>query len=384
MAYTLYPAFISRWARARPVAESPLAQGAAGGRRPLVVAVVAVVLVAAVGLVRVNTDPGLLTYFGEGTELREGLEIMDRDGGSSTLDLVVSSTDGGRLDAPAAFARLGSLHDAIEADAAVGVAVSPTVLVAHARTLPLAGILPVPVLLDLASSPRLGGVGLGYITPERDEARYFLRMRESGHEEDREDVMARLRGHATAAGLEPVAVAGLYDLQAQLARLISSSLVSGIGGLLVLFLGVALIVARAVPTALKMWVCLAGIPAIVLGTFGHLGIAVDIITSPAANVALGMGADSMIHLMVRVRRLSAAGEPAPWTRGVAQIGRPVLGATGIISAGFGIFILSTFPPTQRFGLAVILGTAAAASLALVVLPGLARRETPPTPPTAPV
>jgi predicted RND superfamily exporter protein len=101
-------------------------------------------------------------------------------------------------------------------------------------------------------------------------------------------------------------------------------------------------------------------------------------------VALGMGADSMIHLMVRVRRLSAAGEPAPWTRGVAQIGRPVLGATGIISAGFGIFILSTFPPTQRFGLAVILGTAAAASLALVVLPGLARRETPPTPPTAPV
>ncbi|MEQ1855251.1 MAG: MMPL family transporter [Longimicrobiales bacterium] len=377
-AYALYPAFIARWAKVRPVVESELAQGSAGGRRPLVVATAAVVVISGLGVLRVNTDPGLLTYFGTGTELRDGLEQMDRDGGSSTLDLVVRNREGGRLDAPQAFARLEALHTTIEADTAVGVALSPTVLVAHARAIPLAGLLPTPLLLDLASGPRLGGVGLGYITAERDEAHYFLRMRESGHEDDREVVMDRLRGYAREQGLEPVAVAGLYDLQAQLARLISSSLVSGIGGLLVLFLGVALIVSRSVPTALKMWVCLAGIPAVILGPFGYLGIAVDIITSPAANVALGMGADSMIHLVVRVRRLKSAGDPTPWTRGVAQIGRPVLGATGIISAGFGIFVLSTFPPTQRFGLAVILGTLAAATLALIVLPGLAPREAPET------
>jgi predicted RND superfamily exporter protein len=374
MAYTLYPAFLSRWAKVRPLGESVLARGSAGGRRGAVVAIVAVIVVSAVGVLRVNTDPGLLTYFGEGGELREGLEQMDRDGGSSTLDIVVRSPDGGRLDTPQTFAELEALHAAIEADSAVGVALSPTVLVGHARTLPLARLLPTPMLLDLASSPQQAGVGLGYITAERDQAHYFLRMRESGHEESREAVMDRLRGYATDAGLEPVAVAGLYDLQLQLSRLISSSLVTGIGGLLVLFLGVAVVVSRSVGTALKMWVCLAGIPALVLGTFGHLGIAVDIITSPAANVALGMGADSMIHLVVRVRRLAAAGDALPWTHALGQIGRPVLGATGIISAGFGIFVLSTFPPTQRFGLAVILGTAAAAALALVVLPGLARRE----------
>ena len=56
---------------------------------------------------------------------------------------------------------------------------------------------------------------------------------------------------------------------------------------------------------------------------------------------------------------------------MAQIGRPILGATGIICAGFGIFVLSSFPPTQRFGLAVILGTTAAATMSLVVLPRLA-------------
>jgi predicted RND superfamily exporter protein len=81
----------------------------------------------------------------------------------------------------------------------------------------------------------------------------------------------------------------------------------------------------------------------------------------------------MIHLVVRVRRLSNSGVQAPWAVALSQIRAPVLGATGIICAGFGIFILSTFPPTQRFGLAVILGTVTAATMALVVLPRLVSR-----------
>jgi predicted RND superfamily exporter protein len=372
--YMLFPAFIARWAKVRPFVETSLTLRAASRRRGVVIGIAAVAVVAAAGILRVNTDPGLLTYFGEGTELREGLEQMDADGGSSTLDIVVRDPAGARLDLPAGFAKLEELHVALEEDPAVGVALSPTVLVGHARTLPLAALLPTPMLLDIASSPQQGGVGLGYITAARDEAHYFLRMHESGREESRQAVLDRLSGYAEEAGLEPVAVAGLYDLQAQLGRLIASSLVEGIGGLLVLFLGVAFIVSRSAGTAFKMWATLVGIPAVVLGTFGYLGIAVDIITSPAANVALGLGSDAMIHLVVRVRRLGRAADPDPWTHGVAQIGRAVIGATGIVAAGFGIFVLSTFPPTQRFGLAVILGTVAAAALALVVLPGLHRTQ----------
>ena len=120
-----------------------------------------------------------------------------------------------------------------------------------------------------------------------------------------------------------------------------------------------------------MWLCLGAIPLVILGTFGHARIAIDIITSPAANIALAIGADSMIHLVIRVRRLSAAGAGTPWASAVAQIARPVLGASAIICAGFGIFALSSFPPTQRFGMAVIVGTMAAATMALLVLPRLA-------------
>jgi predicted RND superfamily exporter protein len=183
--------------------------------------------------------------------------------------------------------------------------------------------------------------------------------------------MARLGDQVRATNLELNAISGLYDLQAQLGRLIASSLKIGIGGLLFLFLGVAFVVARSGMVAGAMWVCLAAIPLVILGTFGHSGVAIDIITSPAANIALAIGADSMIHLVIRVRRLAAAGVITPWASAVAQIGRPVLGATAIICAGFGIFALSSFPPTQRFGFAVIVGTLAAASMALLVLPRLA-------------
>ncbi|NNM32696.1 MAG: hypothetical protein HKO53_06500, partial [Gemmatimonadetes bacterium] len=40
----------------------------------------------------------------------------------------------------------------------------------------------------------------------------------------------------------------------------------------------------------------------------------------------------------------------------------------------GIFVLSDFPPTRRFGVAVILGTVAAATAALLVLPSLMGRR----------
>jgi predicted RND superfamily exporter protein len=116
--------------------------------------------------------------------------------------------------------------------------------------------------------------------------------------------------------------------------------------------------------------CLTAIPLVILGTLGHLGVALDIIASPAASVSVAMGVDSMIHLAVRARRLDqgARGSWEAWLEARAQLWRPVLGAALIICAGFGIFGLSAFPPTQRFGLAVVLGTLTAVTLALIALP----------------
>ena len=368
VAYSVYPAFLGRWASARERPERVVDVGWPAGSNVVVGVAAAVVVFLGVGTFRVDTDPGLLTYFAPGTELRDGLERIDADGGSSTLDIIIRDSEGGRLDSDLVFQKMQALQAALEADSAVGVVLGPSVLLEHARTLPLARFMSLQVLLDMASNPQLGSVGLGYVSAQRDEGHFFLRMRESVDEPSRDAVTDRLRSHTREAGLEPVLVGGLYDLQAQLGKLIASSLKIGIGGLLLLFLGVAMVVSRSLATTARMWLCLAGIPLVVLGTFGHFGISVDIITSPAANVALAMGVDSMIHLVVRVRRLWSTGVEVPWAAALSQIRAPVLGATGIICAGFGIFVLSSFPPTQRFGLAVILGTVTAAAMALVVLP----------------
>src|SRR5438046_336305 len=49
------------------------------------------------GVLKVNTDPSLLDYFKSRSELHNGLEYVDATGGSNPLTLVVSSSDGSKL-----------------------------------------------------------------------------------------------------------------------------------------------------------------------------------------------------------------------------------------------------------------------------------------------
>ena len=65
----------------------------------------------------------------------------------------------------------------------------------------------------------------------------------------------------------------------------------------------------------------------------------------------------MIHLVFGVRRAEANGTRG-WTAWVAareEQWRGIVYSDVIIAAGFAIFVLSDFPPTQRFGLVVLAG-----------------------------
>ncbi len=76
-------------------------------------------------------------------------------------------------------------------------------------------------------------------------------------------------------------------------------------------------------------------------------------------------------MAVHRRRRAGDPEPAAWANACARMRYPIVGAMLILAAGFGIFVLSSFPPTQRFGLLVAAGTMISAFMALVVLPFLA-------------
>ena len=76
----------------------------------------------------------------------------------------------------------------------------------------------------------------------------------------------------------------------------------------------------------------------------------------------------MIHFGAAWRRARERGEDVRAAQREQAPG--IVAFFVVVAAGFSIFLLSNFPPTQRFGLAVVIGTAIAAVMALWIFPGL--------------
>lgn len=374
-AYLIYPAFLL-WA-----APPPVPQTAPSGRRRFVtvpprwVAITALVsaLALGAGAARLNSDPSLMAYFKEGSAVHRSLAAIDPHGGSNPLTLAVRRDDGQRLDTEASYERMWSLQRALQADPAVGTVVSLPVLMAEVERAPLASLLPWNWLLDLLSRPTFDRVARAFVNEDRTEALFLLRMQETGREERRTDVIARLERTAAKHGFVTSGVGGTYALQGHLADLVARSLYEGLAGLLAAVAVIALAVTRSPLAALAMLACTATVPAVALGLFGVLDIPLDIIATPGVNVAIGVAVDSMIHLGAAWRRARATRPPGPaLVEAQKEQAGGILAFSVVVLAGFAIFAASSFPPTQRFGLSVILGAATAGAMALWVLPGLLR------------
>jgi predicted RND superfamily exporter protein len=111
--------------------------------------------------------------------------------------------------------------------------------------------------------------------------------------------------------------------------------------------------------------------------FGLVGLwrmPLDIISAPAANVALPMGIDEMIHIGYAVRRQGGDGSWPVWRDALHRLWRPILASMLIVTAGFALFLFSNFPPTRRLGLLVCIGAALTDLVVLVILPALAARR----------
>src|SRR5205807_1260346 len=125
--------------------------------------------------------------------------------------------------------------------------------------------------------------------------------------EYRLDVVDDLRAIVRKHGFKPVLVGGIYYLEGRLGQLVASSLVTGLFWLNVLFVAIAWVVARSIRGTLAMIVSLSLVPLCMLGGIGWLHVPMDIISSPATNVCIGIAIDSMIHLVFGVRRAQRDG-----------------------------------------------------------------------------
>lgn len=363
-AYLAMPAFLEHARpRSRQQRRSSLAEPG-----PLKAASAATVCLAlAIGLPLLQTDPSLLAYFDERGEVHEALSTLDRSGGSSPLSLVVQREDRARLDSEESTDRLWKLQHALEQDPAVGRVVSLPLLIGEARRIPGSFFLKDDWILDLIGPETTGA----FLTADRRQTLYLLQMSESDRDARRSEIIGRVQAIAQELDFDTPLTGGIYKLQARLSDLVTRSMVWSLGVLVVLFAGVAALSAGSLRVGAAAGVTIGLVPLATLGAFGILGVPLDVIAAPAASVGFGLAADAALHLVSAWRRnddpsahrwAAACGEQWP---GIAR-------SAGIVALGFGLFALSSFPPTRRFGVGVAAATAIGALLAIQVLPGAAR------------
>jgi predicted RND superfamily exporter protein len=377
-AYLMYPAFL-RWAVPRKTkiveAESTYAFWS---RRFALLSLGVILLTVGLGfgLAKVNTDPSLLDYFKPNQELRDGLEFVDRTGGCNPLTLVVSAANGSRLNTDDAYKKMWTLHGALENQKDVGTVISLPTLLAEGDRTPFSVLISYEKMMEIMAQPKYARVSKSFVTDDRRQAVFMLRMIEARRTKYRVDVVGDLRHVCRKYGFNADLVGGIYYLQGRLAKLVAESLVTGLFWLNLLFVVVAWIVARSVRGALAMIASLMLVPLSMLGGIGWFHVPVDIISAPATNVCIGIAIDSMIHLVFGVRRAERDGKKGweAWVFAREEQWRGIVYSDVIIAAGFAVFILSDFPPTQRFGLVVLAGCVIDILANLFVLPLLGAGE----------
>src|SRR5438046_9025817 len=109
---------------------------------------------------------------------------------------------------------------------------------------------------------------------------------------------------------------------------------------------------------MAMIVSLRLVPLFRLCVIGWLRVSMDILSALATYFCIGIAIDSMIPLVFGVRRAERDGKKGwqTWVAAREEQWRGIVYSDVIIAAGFAIFVLSDFPPTQRFGLVVLAGT----------------------------
>ena len=376
-AYLLFPPFLAAanpGLRTAASAEGRLSRFFTS-RHTAIAAVACVAVLALAPLAwRVNTDPSLPTYFAEGDRIRHGIEEIDRTGGSSPLDLVVEDARGRRLDDDEPFERLERLQQRLERHPDVGSVLSIAALMAETKRPWYSFFFSWNAKLKRLDSADAGHVGRSFISDDRRRGRFYLRMKEAARDRPRAEVIGEIEAIVRAQGFTPALVAGLYPLQGELSKLVEGSVLRGLAGLVGLFAVIVLIVTRSLRTALIMAGSLALPPLAMFGIVGLWHMPVDIISAPAANVALPMGIDEMIHLGYAVRRQGGDGRWPVWQEALRRLWRPILASMLIVTAGFALFLFSEFPPTRRLGLLVCIGAALTDLVVLVILPALAARR----------
>ena len=222
----------------------------------------------------------------------------------------------------------------------------------------------------MMEKPAYNSIAEGFITKDRKYALFLFRMNEETRKDTRLAVIKKLSRVVDNNNMKPHLFGGIYALEGNLSKHVSKSLIYGLVRLILILTIIALLTSHSLRITIGMTFSISLVPLCVLGIISTLRIPMDIIAAPASNIAISMGIDAMIHMTHAYKRLKKQNLKIKntWIAVREKLWEPIMTSMIIVSSGFGIFFFSLFPPTQRFGGSIVIGTIIAAFSALFVFP----------------
>lgn len=387
----LLPAMLGRWFRAElthdaqgmhwidvAIAHLPEWGIRRAGLIILAVSLISAGALALISQIRVDTD--MLNFFKPEHPLTRATRAIEQNiAGVTPLEIVVETQQRDALKDPALLKRVASLRVWLEAQPEIdrAVALSDVVEEMHrAFNEGDAAYRVVPDNADLIAQYLLlydGRDLYDLVNHDFDTARIVMSV--NVHETSKVVALVkRLEAHL-ASQAEPgvgYTVAGFGRLLADQETLLVQGQISSLAGSLLTIFLVFTLMFRSLKGGL---ICLLPNLSPVIFTYAILvllGLRLDIATALIAAVAIGVAVEDTIHLYSGYRRARGANHRTLRSLIISyrHAGGPSIATTLVLLMTFALFGLSTFRPTQHFGLLTLAGLFGAMCLNLLLLPAL--------------
>jgi len=361
-----------------------------------------IIVLSVLGLTQLRVENSFIDYFREGTEIYQGMSLLDdKLGGTLSFDVIVdlpqeeddflddfgqgfddgfgdtADNDAYWFTAPK-MAQVEAIHNYLDDDPQTGKVLSFGSVIQLAKILndgePIDGLL-WALLYSRIPETLKDTVLTPFVSVDDNQLRYNVRVIESAENLNRNELLLRIEeGIETEFGFldEEVQLSGILVMYNNVLQSLFQSQILTIGVVMFAIMLMFLVLFKSLSIALICIIPNAIAAAVVLGIMGWLDIPLDIMTITIAAISVGIGVDNTIHYMERFRREYVRFGNYRETMFFCHnsIGRAMYFTSMTIVAGFSILSLSNFIPTIVFGLLTSFAMLVALVGSLTLLPQL--------------
>ncbi|MEX2489276.1 MAG: MMPL family transporter [Pseudomonadales bacterium] len=360
----------------------------------MIMAGVVVAGIALGGLSQLSFNNRFIDYFGEETEIRQGMEYIDKHlGGTVPFDVYIkfSPWEATADDDPFAteddtfperywytprkLEDVRALHDFTASHFATGKVISLATLDRIARQFnegeeltalemsAALGMMPDSVREQLIEP---------YADPPSGYARINARVKESGAYFSRDELIADIKAFADENLDREVRVTGMMVLFNDMLKQLYDSQLSTLVYVVVAILIMFTLLLRSILLAILALIPNIIAAATVIAFMGYAGIPMDMMTITIAAISVGIGVHDAIHYLHRFQQEYRKGNSVTDAVRYAHetIGHAMYFTSLVVIGGFSVLALSNFLPTVYFGVLTALAMLLAMLANLILLPSL--------------